>query len=228
MYTVILPAAGTGSRMKLGYNKLFHKIAKRTIIEHTVAHFLDDIKCTQIIIVANAEDQVDMCGLFKNHAQIEVTPGGKSRQESIYNALDSVREDIVIVHDGARPFVTNEMINACYDVALKGFGAIAAVLPKDTIKQRHSSKTDVVSQTLVRDELIVVQTPQAFPTSVLKKANQLAKQANMLSEATDDASLVENHTEIEVKIVKGDYKNIKFTTPDDIAYFEFLMTKEGV
>ena len=226
MYTVILPAAGSGTRMKLGYNKLFHKIAKRTVIEHTVAWFLNDAKCAQIIIVSNAHDQVDMYNLFHTYPRVEVILGGDSRQESVYQALEHVREDIVIVHDGARPFVNDVMIDACYEEAANGFGAIAAVVPKDTIKQRISAKADVVSRTLARDELIMVQTPQAFPTSILKKANEFAKNAKVLHEATDDASLVEKYTEVVIKIVEGDYKNIKFTTTEDIAYFEFLMKRE--
>jgi len=226
MYTVILPAAGSGSRMKLGYNKLFHKIARRTVIEHTVAWFLNDIKCKQIIVVASANDQVEMFNLFHSYPRVEIILGGNSRQESIYNALEHVREDIVMVHDGARPFVNNLIIDTCYEVASAGFGAVAAVAPKDTIKERHSTVHDVISRTLPRDALVAVQTPQAFPTTILKKANALAKNAQLLQEATDDASLVEKYTEIEIKVVDGDYKNIKFTTSDDIAYFEFLMRRE--
>jgi len=226
MYTVILPAAGTGSRMALGYNKLFHKIARRTVIEHTVAWFLNDIKCTQIIIVANVCDQGAMSQLFHSYSRVEIVLGGDSRQESIYNALEQVREDVVMVHDGARPFITPVIIDSCYEVALNGFGAVAAVAPKDTIKQRHSSNTNLIGKTLTRNELVAVQTPQAFPTSVLKKANELAKNASTLKMATDDASLVETYTEIDIQIVDGDYQNIKFTTVEDIAYFEFLMKKE--
>ena len=223
MYTVILPAAGTGSRMKLGYNKLFHKIAKRTIIEHTVARFLNDIKCTQIIIVANADDQATMKELFKDHRRVEFITGGPTRQESVFEALTHVREDVVMVHDGARPFVTSRVIDECYEVASKGYGAISAVIPKDTIKQRHSVNRNFVKQTIDRNGLAVTQTPQAFPTVILKKANELAKNAFLLDLATDDASLVENFTEIAIKIVDGAYANIKFTTPEDIKYFEILM-----
>jgi len=223
MYTVILPAAGIGSRMGLGYNKLFHKIARRTIIEHTAAVFLNDIKCSQIIITANEEDLLKMHTIFELQPRVEIMIGGATRQDSVFNALKEVSQKIVLVHDGARPFVTQQMIDDCYDVAEQGFGAIVAVPPKDTIKQRHSSKIDIVNRTIPRNELVFVQTPQAFPTDVLQKAHQLAN--NALISATDDATLVENHTEIDVKIVEGDYKNIKFTTPEDIAYFEFLMKK---
>lgn len=226
MYTVILPAAGTGSRMNLGYNKLLHKIGGRTIIEHTVAWFLNDIKCTQIIIVVSANDQAAMSDLFNNHPRVEIALGGPSRQESIYNALEQIREDIVMIHDGARPFINQNTIDNCYEIALKGLGAVVAVTPKDTIKQRHSSKLNIISRTLTRNTLVAIQTPQAFPTSVFKKANELAKNAKTLGTATDDASLVEKYTEIDVKIIDGNYKNIKFTTVEDIEYFEFLMRRK--
>jgi len=225
MYTVILPAAGTGSRMKLGFNKLFHKIAQRTIIEHTVARFLNDVKCTQIIIVTSAGDQAMMEDLFKDHCRVEFVIGGLTRQESVFQALALVREEVVMVHDGARPLVTSRVIDECYEVVSKGYGAISAVTPKDTIKQRHLINKNFVKQTIDRNGLAVTQTPQAFPTAILKKANELAKKALSLESATDDASLVEKHTEIEIKIVDGDYQNIKFTTPDDIAYFEFLLKR---
>jgi len=225
MYTVILPAAGTGSRLNLGYNKLFHRIAKRTVIEHTVAWFLNDDKCNQIIIVVNERDQADMCDLFHSYPRIEIVLGGDTRQESIYNALAYVREHVVLVHDGARPFVNDEIIDACYEAASAGFGAVTTVPLKDTIKQRNMSKENVIEKTLSRAELVAVQTPQAFPFAVLQKANELAKNAHTLADATDDASLVEKYTELEIKIVEGSHRNIKFTTEEDIAYFDFLMKR---
>ena len=226
MYTVIIPAAGAGTRMKLGYNKLFHKIAQRTIIEHTVDCFLKDAKCAQIIITTSIHDQLKMNNLFNKCPHIEIILGGETRQESILNALDHVREKTVLVHDGARPFVNARIIKACYEAALTGAGAVACVPVKDTIKQRHPIKKDTIATTLIRDQLILIQTPQAFPTDVLRQANAYAKNAGTLNEATDDASLVEKYTAVEIKIVDGDYKNIKFTTSEDIAYFEFLMKKE--
>ncbi|MCL1990577.1 MAG: 2-C-methyl-D-erythritol 4-phosphate cytidylyltransferase [Defluviitaleaceae bacterium] len=226
MYTVILPAAGTGSRMKLGYNKLFHQVADRTVIEHTVSHFLNDAHCTQIIIVTNAHDQAKMSDLFNSHAHVDLILGGNTRQESIYHALEHVKEDVVLVHDGARPFINSRIIHACYETAKSGLGAITAVPLKDTVKKRQSFQTALIEKTLNRARLVATQTPQAFPTSVLKMANARAKQAHTLNEATDDASLVEQYTEIDIKIIDGDYKNMKFTTSEDIAYFEFLMKKE--
>jgi len=226
MYSVIIPAAGTGSRMGLGHNKLFYKFSEHTIIEHTVNKFTADQKCKQIILTVNIADLEKMKEIFADISTIKIVIGGESRQESIYNALEQVTKEVVLIHDGARPFVTSKTIDACYEVAKKGFGAIAAVLPKDTIKQRHSSKLDTVGLTLLRNELVAVQTPQAFPVSILRKANELAKNANTLNTATDDASLVEKYTNTDIKIVAGDYKNVKFTTPEDLEYFEFLMKKE--
>lgn len=224
MYSVIIPASGTGSRMGLGYNKLFYQVAGRTLIEYTVANFFNDIKCKQIILTVNPNDLDRMRDIFDSYPRVSLVIGGSTRQESIYNALETVTEAIVLVHDGARPFVTNDLIDACYDVATGGVGAIVAVVSKDTIKQLDSQRNNVINRTLPRETLVVVQTPQAFPTDVLKHANRLAVDAGFIG--TDDASLVEQFTEIEIKIVEGDYKNIKFTTPEDIAYIEFLM--EGV
>ena len=226
MYTVIIPAAGTGSRMGLGHNKLFYKVSGQTVIEHTVNKFTTDLKCKQIILTVSNVDLEKMNEIFTSYPTVKTVIGGESRQESIYNGLAQVTGEIVLIHDGARPFISANIIDACYNVVESGFGAIAAVLPKDTIKQRHPSKEDVVGLTLSRNELVAVQTPQAFPTSVLKKANELAKIAGTLSAATDDASLVEKYTDIDIKIVNGSYKNIKFTTPEDIEYFEFLLRKK--
>lgn len=223
MYTVIIPASGTGSRMGLGYNKLFHKIAKRTIIEHTVAVFLNDIKCSQIIITTNEKDLPNMETIFKTQQRVEFVLGGITRQISVFKALSNIKQNIVLIHDAARPFVTQKIIDDCYDTAQQGFGVIAGITSKDTIKQRHSTASDIVNRTIPRDELVLVQTPQAFPTNILQKAHQLAN--NAFVSATDDATLVENHTEVQIKIIEGCYKNIKFTTPEDIAYFEFLIKK---
>ena len=226
MYTVILPAAGTGSRMELGYNKLFYKIAGKSIIKHTVDHFLNDSKCKQIIIVTSAADQAQMQALFPTKPQIEFVVGGANRQASVYAALAHVREDVVMIHDGARPIVAPQQIDQCYQLARNGYGAVTAVKPKDTIKTAYFVNDNYfVNKTLNRDELILIQTPQAFPTNVLKTANERAFSADSLDHATDDASLVELHTETDIVIVPGKYQNQKFTTPDDILYFEFLLTK---
>lgn len=224
MYSVIIPAAGTGSRMGLGYNKLFYQVAGRTIIEHTVAKFLNDIKCKQIILTVNSDDLDKMNVIFNRYLRVSLVVGGATRQESIFHALDLVSEKIVLVHDGARPFVTNEIIDACYNVAAGGNGAIVAVASKDTIKQRNGLRCNVVKKTISRDQLVITQTPQAFPTDVLMNANRLAIAEGFVG--TDDSSLVESYTEIEIKIVEGDYRNIKFTTPEDIDYFEFLLKKQ--
>lgn len=225
MYSAIIPAAGTGSRMGLGYNKLFYQVAGRTIIEHTVATFLSDRHCKQMILTVNRADLVKMRDIFNPYPHIFLVLGGATRQASIYHALESVTENIVLVHDGARPFVTADLISRCYRTATQGLGAVAAVVPKDTIKQRDPQRSHVISKTIPRDELVMAQTPQAFPTEMLRKANQLAVNEGYVG--TDDASLIEKYTEIEIKIVQGDDKNVKFTTPEDIAYFEFLLKKKA-
>ena len=222
MYSVIIPAAGTGSRMGLGYNKLLYRFDGRTVIEHTVAKFFNDIKCKQIILTVSADDLEKMQALFGSQPRTQITVGGQTRQESIYKALDLVSEATVLVHDGARPNVSADLIDRCYDAVSDGIsGAICAVTPKDTIKERNSQRPGLVARTLMRENLVIVQTPQAFPSDALKRANRLALHAGYVG--TDDASLVENFTELPIKIVEGDYDNLKFTTPEDIYYLKERM-----
>ena len=223
MYTAIVTSAGSGSRMGLGYNKMFYKILGRTIIEHSVALFLNDIKCSQIIVPTALEDQDMMRDIFKNQRRIEISNGGETRQKSVSNALELVREAVVLVHDGARPRATQAMVDECYDVAMAETSAVVAVPLKDTVKRVSSDDASLVGETIPRESLIAVQTPQAFPISVLKAAHKLAIKSDFIG--TDDAQLVERFTEVPIKIVPGDYRNMKFTTPEDIDYFEHMMKK---
>jgi len=209
--------------MNLGYNKMLYKILDKTIIEHTVGLFLKDADCKQILITVSKDDYKQMDSLFSEARKVELVFGGDSRQESIYNALQFVKEDVVLVHDGSRPFATSGIINNCVLLARSGFGAVTAVKPKDTIKERDFLDESSVGATLFRDNLIVVQTPQAFPTKTLKKANELAKCAGRLHLATDDSGLVEEYSDITIKIVEGSYNNLKFTTQEDIDFFEFML-----
>lgn len=223
MYSVIIPAAGNGTRLNLGYNKVFYNLFGKTIIEHTVNVFLNDLKCTQIIVTSTEGDLPKMKELFKNSNKVEFSLGGKSRQESIYKALKFVTENVTIIHDGSRPFLVQEMIDGCYNIAKEGDGVTVAIKPNYTVKKIHPSNSSVLG-TINREELLSAQTPQAFPTKVIQMAHQLA--ADSCFEGTDCSQLVEVHTDVPVKIVEGSHKNIKFTTSEDIEFFEFLMTKK--
>lgn len=222
MYSVIIPAAGNGTRLNLGYNKVFYNLSGKAIIEHTVNVFFNDIKCKQIIVTTTESDLPKMKKIFKTSNKVEFSIGGSSRQESIYKALKFVKENVTIIHDGSRPFLTQEMIDSCFSIANRGDGVTVGIKPNYTVKLIHPSDSSVLG-TINRDELLSAQTPQAFPTAVIQKAHKLA--VDRCFEGTDCLQLVEVHTEVPVKFVQGSYKNVKFTTPEDIDFFEFLMTK---
>lgn len=222
MYSTLILAAGIGSRMGLGYNKMLHILQGQPVIVHTIKKFLGNRSCNQIVLVVN-ELEIETMKQILGQAQIidsriEIVKGGAERQYSVYNGLQVVREDVVLVHDGARPFVTNEMIEQCYKLAKSGHPSIVAVPVKDTMKRVING---VVVDTPNRDEMYSVQTPQASPTSLLKKAHEAAKVASFLG--TDEASLIEKYTTTSVHVVKGTYTNIKLTTPEDLLMAEQLL-----
>lgn len=222
MYSILILAAGIGSRMGLGYNKMLHILQGQPVIVHTIKKFLSDMNCSQIILVVNELEIETMkqilCQAQIDDSRIEIVKGGAERQYSVYNGLQVVREDIVLVHDGARPFVTNEMIEQCYELAKVGHPSIVAIPVKDTMKRVING---VVVETPNRDEMYSVQTPQASPTNLLKQAHEAAKAAAFLG--TDEASLIEKYTTASVHIVKGAYTNIKLTTPEDLLMAEQLL-----
>lgn len=222
-YNVIIPAAGSGSRMQAGVNKQFLHIDYEPLIVHTVRFFERDEHCQQIVLIAQKEEQHKMKQLMEHHECYKVkavVEGGLERQESVYNGLLSLHDDsIVLIHDGARPFVSKEMIRTLVKEAKKIGAATVGVRVKDTIKRVNEGR---VVETLNRDELWAIQTPQAFKLSLLKDAHDQAKESKY--NGTDDASLVE-WLGNEVAVVEGNYENIKLTTPEDLLYAEMIMKK---
>ena len=208
---VIIGAAGSGKRMGAPVPKQFLKINGKTILEETVQKFKDSSIVDDITVVTSAE-YVSLCEKLFCGGGVCVVAGGKERQDSIGNALDSLKErgvsdyDIVLVHDGVRPYCSQELIQrVAKDAAEKG-AVIAAVPPKDTI--RHISEG-----TLDRSKLYNVQTPQGFTASILQEAYGKAKEDGFYG--TDDAGLVER-IGISVSITEGESTNIKITTPEDL------------
>ena len=221
--TVLIAAAGMGHRMELPINKQFLNIKGKTVLGMTlhafeICPYIDDI----ILIIQKKERDI-VQGLLKD---IDMTKpyqfviGGKERQDSIWNGLCAIDEDtdIVLTHDGARPFITQEKIKDVLD-GLQNTGASVLANPvKDTIKV--SSNGVIVDFTPKRDVLFAVQTPQAFYKSVIIAAYQQAIDEGYYG--TDDCSLVEK-SGIKVSLVKGDYANIKITVPEDLIIAESLV-----
>ncbi|RLQ91786.1 2-C-methyl-D-erythritol 4-phosphate cytidylyltransferase [Falsibacillus albus] len=220
-YEVVIPAAGQGKRMGAGHNKLLIKLRGRPIISHTLKVFLEDSSCSKIILAINPVEREIFSDLIKDldpNKPISLVHGGEERQHSVFNALKSADEGgIVLVHDGARPFIRQSVIQQLVQTADSSGAAIAAVPVKDTIKKVENSK---VAETIERSSLWSVQTPQAFRISLLLHAHAVAERDCFLG--TDDASLIERLGK-EVRVVQGHYDNIKLTTPEDLYFAEAIL-----
>lgn len=150
---------------------------------------------------------------------ISIVSGGIERQHSVYNGLQAVKEgEIVLIHDGARPFIRLEKIHELVKEAQEHGAAIPAVPMKDTVKKVRNGMAE---ETVERSSLWAVQTPQAFRVSLVLEAHKRAQEEGYIG--TDDASLVERMGK-KVKIVEGDYRNIKLTTPDDLLFAEAILS----
>lgn len=216
--TLILAAAGVGKRMGLGYPKQFFEYKGKPlfIMPLEVAQKSDIVD--DIIVVTNKENITlveNYCKQYGIDKVIKVTEGGKERQNSIYNALKyDNKSDIILVQDGVRPFLKERYIEECCKVVInEKKGAVVGVQVKDTIKVVDEN-FEVIS-TPKRADLIAVHTPQAFEGELLKRAYEIAESENFLG--TDDSSLVERIGG-KVKIVLGDYDNIKVTTQEDLKF----------
>ena len=223
-YEVIIPAAGQGKRMKASKNKLWIELDNSPIIAHTLRVFETDKYCKKIILPINPAEKEEFQKLIQGLAlpvPIQLVNGGTERQYSVCSGLEVLSEkaEIVLVHDGARPFINHSMINKLIADASQSGASVLAVPVKDTIKQ---VKDHHVEKTIDRSSLWAIQTPQAFRVSLLKEAHEAAVSANYLG--TDDASLVEQIGK-RVAITEGNYDNIKITTPEDLYFAEAILEK---
>lgn len=223
-FTTIIPAAGQGKRMGTEINKLFLEINGETIIRQTVAVFQEIDSCEQIFIAAHPDEVELMEEHLKDFSKVAgIIPGGQERQHSINEVLKVLIDtEVVMVHDGARPFITQEKIDQLYQDALTKDAVILAVQAKDTIKQVING---VVEHTYDRSTMWQVQTPQAFKRDIILKAYEQAEAQNYIG--TDDASLVER-AGCKVHISNGDYDNIKITTHEDLIIAHSILEKRGI
>ncbi len=209
-YSAIILCAGNGSRTGLSYNKILHKIKGRTVYEHTLDIFLNDQQCKQIIVVTK-ETEITTIKTIVSDSRIIYVMGGKERQDSVYQGLQVVSSPHVMIHDGARPYVNEKEIKELLKCLQSHEACLLMVPVKDTIKKVQDGK---VVKTLKRATLMQAQTPQAFHTELIKQVYQKAKDVNY--SATDDASLVEVFSDIDVHVVIGSYQNKKITTIEDL------------
>lgn len=217
----IILAGGKGKRMGSDLSKQFIEINEKPIIYYTLRAFEECEEINEIILVLPKDeinyfkDKIENRFNFKISKLIE---GGKERQDSVYNALNSIENcDIVLIHDGARAFVSKRIIEDGIRYA-KEFGAAApGVMPKDTIKVKNLEGFSI--NTPDRSSLVAVQTPQCFKYDLIKEGHDRVKDENI--SVTDDTMIAELLGK-KVYLFEGDYKNIKVTTPEDLILAENL------
>lgn len=223
---VIVPAAGSGTRLGGAIKKQFLLLRDKPILVHTLQRFEH---CPDIDEIALAVPEQSIAEIetvlshYRLHKVSKVTVGGEKRQDSVYNVLKKIPaklSDIVLVHDGVRPFVEPKRISHLIKVCKEYNAAVLAVQPKDTV--RRSAGGDFFDQTLDRNALWLVQTPQAFRAELLLKAYEKAKKEKFYS--TDEAALVER-IGAKVKIVEGSYDNIKITTQEDLELGKLILER---
>ena len=225
----LIPAAGMGKRMGASINKQYLHLDGLPIVARTISVFEESplIEAIYLVIPADEipycrEHVLAACGFRK---VVEIVPGGRERQNSVMNGLNAMRghvadDDVVLIHDGVRPLITPQLLRDAIEVARNNDGALVAVPAKDTIK---TVRDGMIIDTPPREMLWQAQTPQAFLFAVIHDAYRAAEEEGFMG--TDDASLVERRGGI-VKVVRGDYRNIKITTPEDLILAEAFLAGE--
>jgi len=221
----IIPAAGSGVRLKSDVPKPFIELNGKPMIVHTLSIFERCQHVASVVLVVPQDHMAEfekLVGTHKLHKVIRIVAGGDTRQVSVYNGLQVVDHDtdIVLVHDGARPLAEATLIDRILSQAGNEQALVIGVPLKPTVK-RIDPEAMLVKETIARHNLWEIQTPQIFRKEILLKAHE----ANVAKEATDDAMLVEKMG-VKVRIIEGSYDNIKVTTPEDVALAEFYLNRK--
>lgn len=224
MNTAVILAAGKGARMNAGMNKLYLNIRGKAILARTLDVFFTCPSIDEIVLVIG-DGEEELCReKVLNHIEsskpVKLVKGGSERQHSVYNGIKAIDPytDLILIHDGARPFVTAQIIEESICQAKLHKAVIVGVPAKDTIKKADSN--GFIEDTPERSSLWLAQTPQTFARDVIINAYEKAIKDEAV--ATDDAMLVER-LGIRVKLIKGSYDNIKITTPEDMAMAEAIL-----
>ncbi len=215
--TAIIVAAGEGKRF--GLSKQFVLLGGKPILDRCLEMFEAHKKVTEIVLVLK-DVSLKKEYLDRYRKIVAVAKGGKRRQDSVlsgFNQVDPEKSEIVLVHDGVRSLVSEDLIDRVIEAAREAGAAVPAIPVEDTIKLVEGNE---VSRTLDREKILRVQTPQGFSYPILKAALDKAKEENFYG--TDEASLVERIGK-KVFVVQGDPKNIKITTPEDLRIAEAFL-----
>lgn len=214
--TGIILAAGNSTRFGTGKNKNLFEINRKPVIQNSIETFNNSDKINDIILVIKEEEKLHFENIVNDIAlrkPIKYIAGGASRKGSVYNALNNINSDFVVIHDGARPNIKLEYIDKLLKEMENYKGATIGVRSKDTIK--ICDENQVVISTTNRKNTWIIQTPQCFDTKILKSAHEKFDKDD--ESITDDCMVLEK-CGYDVKIVSGDYSNLKVTTFDDINF----------
>ena len=229
MAYALIPAAGRAARFQSGgptSNKVFAPLAGKPVLRWAAEAFAAHAQIEGIIVVSGPEEAA-LCRSALDGVEkvMAIVPGGKSRQESVaigLFALGGEADDLVLVHDGARPLISAEVISRCLGGAMGLGNAVAALPVADTLKAADDMQ--VITRTIDRTGMWAVQTPQAFRLKTLYEAHSAAREWGW--EGTDEASLVEKFTSEQVHLVMGDPVNLKITRPEDLRLAEAIVSSE--
>lgn len=205
-YSAVIPCGGIGSRLNLGYNKIIYKTNDKLLIEYTIKNFLLDEECKEVVIVSNKDDLDLLKGVIK-HSKVKFTLGGNTREESVQNGLKVVSFEYVLIHDGARPNVSKELIKRVKDK----LNEVDYVIP--TLKLKDAS---LINDKYHQEIITIIQTPQATKRSLLLEAMDNLD----ISKFKDDISIICSYLNVNPYTVEGDYDNIKITTKEDLKYIK--------
>jgi len=226
--TAVIPSAGSGRRMQANIKKPYLAIKGKPLLS-SVLKVLNRVSAIENIIVPVSPGEEALCekevlsGLSLDK-EVKIISGGATRQESVRKALDFVPEssDLVLIHDGVRPFITVQMIERSLNETSKKLATTLGVPVKDTITVVSGDDRRIL-KTLERGSLYLIQTPQTFDREIIIDAHIKAYHDGF--EGTDDASLVERMG-VPVTVIPGSYDNIKITTPDDLIFAEAILNKQ--
>ena len=221
---VIIVAAGSGKRMRSAIAKQYIELKGRTILSYTIETFNNSENIDDIVLVTSSDavdyvrrEIIEKYGFDKVRTIVE---GGADRQDSVYKGLKAVDSDtdVVLIHDGVRPFVADKYIAELESIAMEFGGCVLGGPVKDTIKVCDSE--GYITDTPKRETLWLAQTPQCFKYDIIMKAYEKAEKEGY--RGTDDSMLAER-LGIRIKMVRGDYDNIKITTPEDLYMGEVIL-----
>lgn len=223
--TAIVLAAGQGKRMHSRIQKQFLKIGGKPVLYYSL-HCFQESPLIRDIILVTGEEMISHCEqeIVKKYGFSKVrkvTAGGKERYDSVYAGLLCCQDtDYVYIHDGARPFITEEMVQRGYETVKRTNACVMGMPSKDTVKLADSS--GYIKETPDRKIVWNIQTPQIFSYDLIRGAYESIRKKDMTG-VTDDAMVVEQETGTKILLVEGSYQNIKITTPEDLAIAEAFL-----